>query len=135
MQNEYQSESCESIAFAGNIRFVFGNWYAILIDHDLASVCWMIGIAILQIVVAGITHAVGVILNKHIMQGVLIDWHVVVAASLFVLSWFYIVSVTWIFALLVLCTGIIRGAICIQAIKNSLKADCALVSDFIHCIW
>ncbi len=23
LQNEYQSESCESIAFAGNIRFVF----------------------------------------------------------------------------------------------------------------
>ena len=27
LQKEYQSESCESIAFAGNIRFVLGNWY------------------------------------------------------------------------------------------------------------
>ena len=90
----------------------------ILIDHDLASRVLMIGIAI-AIIVAGITHAVGIILNKHMIQGVLIGLaYVVVAASLFVLSWFYIVSVTWIFALWFLCTGIIRGAICIQTIKK-----------------
>ena len=66
----------------------------ILIDHDLASRVLMIGIAI-AIIVAGITHAVGIILNKHMIQGVLIGLaYVVVAASLFVLSWFYIVSVT-----------------------------------------
>ena len=89
----------------------------ILIDHDLASRVLMIGIAI-AIVVAGITHAVGVILNKHMIQGVLIGLaYAVVAASLFVLSWFYIISVTWIFALWFLCTGIIRGAICIQACR------------------
>ena len=43
----------------------------ILIDHDLASRVLMIGIAI-AIIVAGITHAVGIILNKHMIQGVLI---------------------------------------------------------------
>ena len=60
----------------------------ILIDHDLASRVLMIGIAI-AIIVAGITHAVGIILNKHMIQGVLIGLaYVVVAASLFVLSWF-----------------------------------------------
>ena len=64
----------------------------ILIDHDLASRVLMIGIAI-AIIVAGITHAVGIILNKHMIQGVLIGLaYVVVAASLFVLSWFYIKS-------------------------------------------
>ena len=108
----------------------------ILIDHDLASRVLMIGIAI-AIVVAGITHAVGVILNKHIMQGVLIGLaYAVVAASLFVLSWFYIISVTWIFALWFLCTGIIRGAICIQAIKKKISRspDWCISFYFIHCV-
>ena len=104
----------------------------ILIDHDLASRVLMIGIAI-AIIVAGITHAVGIILNKHMIQGVLIGLaYVVVAASLFVLSWFYIVSVTWIFALWFLCTGIIRGAICIQAISR--PPDWCIGFDFIDCI-
>ena len=69
----------------------------ILIDHDLASRVLMIGIAI-AIIVAGITHAVGIILNKHMIQGVLIGLaYVVVAASLFVLSWFYMDFCTLVF--------------------------------------
>ena len=42
----------------------------ILIDHDLASRVLMIGIAI-AIIVAGITHAVGIILNKHMMLDII----------------------------------------------------------------
>ena len=100
----------------------------ILIDHDLASRVLMIGIAI-AIVVAGITHAVGVILNKHMIQGVLIGLaYAVVAASLFVLSWFYIISVTWIFALWFLCTGIINESV---YEKHNCFAHCRHLYDFI----
>lgn len=87
----------------------------ILIDDALASRVLMLGIAV-TIVIAGITHAVGIIMNKKILQGVLIGLaYCGVAASIFVLSWFYIISVTWIFALWFLFTGVLRGVICIQA--------------------
>lgn len=86
----------------------------ILIDHDLASRVLMIGIAI-AIVVAGITHAVGVILNKHMIQGVLIGLaYAVVAASLFV-------HYSWIF-ILYLLHGFLHFGFYVQVLSEVLFA-------------
>ncbi len=88
----------------------------ILIDHDLASRVLMEGVAF-AIAVAGITHAVGVVMKHKTLQGICVGMaYCVVAGSLFVLSWFYIISYTWIFALWFLCIGIIRGVIWIYAL-------------------
>ena len=70
------------------------------------------------------------------IQGVLIGLaYVVVAASLFVLSWFYIVSVTWIFALWFYVQVLSEVLFAYKQSKAvSRPPDWCIGFDFINCI-
>ncbi len=90
----------------------------ILIDYDWAFRVFMAGIAV-AVAVAGIAHSAGIFLKEQFWQGILFGFaYAAVAAGLFVLSWFSVIPVAWIFGLWFLCTGMIRGVICIYAVLN-----------------